>query len=119
MKRSSILFNLLGAVGLFGLLSGCGSGGGGTASSPASGSTSGSAAASGTITGFGSVIVNGKRFDTSGSSFMVDGQVGSQSDLKLGMTVTVTGSFNGDQRSASTVQQSDAVEGFVDRKSVV
>jgi hypothetical protein len=31
MRRSSILFNLLGAVGLFGLLSGCGSGGGGGA----------------------------------------------------------------------------------------
>ena len=44
---------------------------------------------------------------------MVDGQSGSQGDLKLGMTVTVTGSFNGDQRSASRVQQSDAVEGLV------
>lgn len=109
MKRSSILFNLLGAVGLVGLLSGCGSGGGGATT----GTASGSSAASGTITGFGSVIVNGKRFDTSGSSFTVDGQPGSQSDLKLGMTVAVTGSFNGDQRSASTVQQRDAVEGLV------
>lgn len=112
MKRASILFNLLGVVGLIGLLSGCGSGGGGAATGTG-GAASGSSAASGTITGFGSVIVNGKRFDTSGSSFVVDGQSGSQSDLKLGMTVTVTGSFNGDQRSASTVQQSDAVEGLV------
>ena len=112
MRRSSILFNLLGAVGLIGLLSGCGSGGGGAATGTG-GAASGSSAASGTITGFGSVIVNGKRFDTSGSSFVVDGQSGSQGDLKLGMTVTVTGSFNGDQRSASTVQQSDAVEGLV------
>jgi len=111
MRRSSFLFNLLGAVGLVGLLGGCGGGGG--SSSPATGSASGSAASSGTITGFGSVFVNGKRFDTSGSSFTVDGQPGSQGDLKLGMTVTVTGSFNGDQRSASTVQQSDAVEGLV------
>ncbi len=114
MRRSSILFNLFGAVGLVGLLSGCGSGGGGTPSSPASGSTSGSAAASGTITGFGSVFVNGKRFDTSGSSFVVDGESGkSQDDLKKGMAVTVTGSFNGDQRFASAVSQSDAVEGLV------
>ena len=112
MRRSSILFNLLGAVGLIGLLSGCGSGGGGAATGTG-GAASGSSAASGTITGFGSVIVNGKRFDTSGSSFVVDGQSGSQSDLKLGMTVTVTGSFNGDQRFASTVSQSDAVEGLV------
>lgn len=112
MKRSSILFNFLGAVGLLGLLSGCGSGGGGAATGTG-GAASGSSAASGTITGFSSVIVNGKRFDTSGSSFVVDGQSGSQSDLKLGMTVTVTGSFNGDQRSASTVSQKDAVEGLV------
>jgi len=122
MRRSSIVFNFLGAVGLVGLLGGCGGGGG--SSSPATGSTSGSAASSGTVTGFGSVFVNGKRFDTSGSSFTVDGQSGSQGDLKLGMTVTVTGSFNGDQRSASTVQQKDAVEGLVqsiaaDRLSLV
>ena len=112
MKRSSILFNFLGAVGLVGLLIGCGSEGGGAATGTG-GAASGSSAASGTITGFSSVIVNGKRFDTSGSSFVVDGQSGSQSDLKLGMTVTVTGSFNGDQRSASTVSQKDAVEGLV------
>lgn len=112
MRRSSILFNLLGAVGLVGLLIGCGSGGGGAASSPAS--TSGSAAASGTITGFGSVFVNGKRFDTSGSAFTVDGESGkSQRDLKLGMTVMVVGSFNGDQHSANSVRQEDAVEGLV------
>ena len=111
MRRSSILFNLLGAVSLVGLLSGCGSGG---SSSPATGSASGSAASSGTITGFGSVFVNGKRFDTSRSSFIVDGESGkSQDDLKIGMTVAVTGSFNGDQRSANSVQQKDAVEGLV------
>ena len=79
----------------------------------ASGSGSGSASASGTITGFGSVFVNGKRFDTSGSSFTVDGQSDSQSDLKVGMTVTVNGSFSGTQRSANAVLQKDAVEGLV------
>ena len=113
MRRASMLFNLLAAVGLVGLSGGCGSGGGGAASGPVSASTSGSAAASGTITGFGSVIVNGRRFDTTGASFVVDGQPGIQNDLKLGMTVTVTGSFNGNQWSASRVQQKDAVEGLV------
>ena len=120
MRRSSILFNLFGAVGLVGLLSGCGSGGGGTASSPASGSTSGSAAASGTVTGFGSVYVNGKKFETNDVEVIHDGQSERCSispithcGLKEGMTVTVAGSFNGDQRSASTVSQKDAVEGLV------
>jgi hypothetical protein len=98
-------------LGLAGLLAACGSEGAPSVS--ASGSGSGSASASGTITGFGSVFVNGKRFDTSGSSFTVDGQSGSQSDLKVGMTVTVNGSFSGTQRSANAVLQKDAVEGLV------
>jgi hypothetical protein len=59
------------------------------------------------------VFVNGKRFDTSTATFTVDGQPGSQNDLKLGMTVTASGSFNGNQRSATTVRQKDAVEGLV------
>jgi hypothetical protein len=114
MKRLSALFYLLGVVGLVGLLGGCGSGGDGAPSGPVTGSASGSAAASGTITGFGSVFVNGKKFETSGSSFVVDGESGkSQGDLKIGMTVLVTGSFNGNQRSASSVRQKDAVEGLV------
>lgn len=115
MKRSSILFNLLGAVGLVGLLIGCGSGGGGASTGTASGST----AASGTITGFGSVFVNGKKFETNGASVMVDGQpipsctVNSveQCGLKEGMTVKVSGSFSGSSHSASTITQEDTVEG--------
>lgn len=109
MKTSRCAVGLIAMIGLAELLTACGSGGGPSVSA----SGSGSASASGTITGFGSVIVNGKRFETSGSSFTVDGQSGSQSDLKVGMTVTVSGSFNGDQRSASSVLQKDAVEGFV------
>ena len=118
MQRSSVLFNVLAAAGLVGLLSGCGSSGGGTTTST-SGTTSGSAAATGTVTGFGSVIVNGKEFDTSGASFIVDGEPGGQDDLKLrrllklGMTVTVTGSFNGNKWVAGTLLQKDAVEGLV------
>lgn len=65
MKRLSFLFQLTGVVGLAGLLSACG--GDGPPSVSANGSGSGSASASGTITGFGSVFVNGKRFDTNGT----------------------------------------------------
>ncbi len=118
MQRTWMLFNFLGAVGLVGLLSGCGSGGGGT--TPGTGGTaSGSAAATGTVTGFGSVFVDGKKFDTSGASFIVDDEPGSKDDLKLrqllklGMTVTVTGSFNGNKWVADTLLQKDAVEGLV------
>ncbi|MCG3774043.1 MAG: hypothetical protein JW395_0860 [Nitrospira sp.] len=120
MKRSSILFNLLGAVGLVGLLSGCGSGGGGATT----GTASGSSAASGTITGFGSVIVNGKKFETNGASVMVDGQpvlsctVNSveQCGLKEGMTVKVSGTFSGSSHRASTITQEDTLEGPIQAK---
>ncbi len=113
MKTSRWIVSWLGMMGLAGLLAACGSEGAPSVSASGSGSGSGSASASGTITGFGSVFVNGKKFETRGSSFTVDGQSGSQSDLKVGMTVTVNGSLNGNERSASTVLQKDAVEGLV------
>lgn len=115
MNTSRWIFSLVSMIGLAWLLAACGNDGAPSVSASGSGigSSSGSASASGTITGFGSVIVNGKRFDTSSSSFTVDGQSGSQSDLKVGMTVTVNGLFNGTQRSASAVLQKDAVEGLV------
>jgi hypothetical protein len=109
MGRRSYLAKLCVAIGLIGLLTGCGSGA--SPSGTASGSANGTAAASGTITEFGSVIVNETRFETNGATFIMDDQPGSQSDLKLGMTVVVSGSFHGTQRSASTVRQKDAVEG--------
>lgn len=98
--------------GMVGLLGGCGSGGGETAVST-SGGGSGSAAAVGTVTGFGSVFVNGTRFETSNASFTVDDRPGSQSDLKIGMTVIVKGAVGNAQRSAASVRQHDAVEGLV------
>ena len=43
----------------------------------------------GPISGFGSVIVNGVRYDTGGTSFTIDGTPGSQSDLKVGQIVVL------------------------------
>ncbi|OQW30082.1 MAG: hypothetical protein A4E19_11040 [Nitrospira sp. SG-bin1] len=115
MSTSRRVYSFVSVIGFAGFLAACGSDGAPSvsASGSGSGSGSGSASASGTITGFGSVIVNGKKFETSSASFSVDGQAGSQNDLKVGMTVTVNGSFNGTQRSADTVLQKDAVEGLV------
>lgn len=113
MSTSRCVYSIVSIIGLAGLLAACGSEATPPVSASGSGNGSGSASASGTITGFGSVFVNGKQFETSGSSFIVDGQSGSQSDLKVGMTVTVNGSFNGTQRSANAVLQKDAVEGLV------
>ncbi len=75
------------------LLTACGGGGGGSASS---GVTSSSITARGVITGFGSVYVNGVRYHTGSSSFTLDDNPGLESDLRLGMVVTVTGTRNDD-----------------------
>jgi Domain of unknown function (DUF5666) len=126
MKRSSILFNLLGAVGMVGLLSGCSGGGGGSASG-AAGGASGSASASGTVTGFGSIYVNGKKFETEdvevrredGSSRRCRISTTDTCGLQEGMTVKVSGSFNGSSRSASSISQNDTVEGPITNKTQV
>ncbi|MEK8049128.1 DUF5666 domain-containing protein [Ideonella sp. DXS22W] len=77
------------------VLAGCGGGGGdATATASAGGSTSTATAATdytvGAITGFGSVIVNGVRYDDSGVSAVDDN--GNSVKMALGMTATVDSS---------------------------
>lgn len=45
----------------------------------------------GTIDGFGSVIVNGVRYDSSQSAILINGQTGSEDDLRAGYKVRITG----------------------------
>ena len=70
------------------ILAGCGGGGSG-------GTTSTSSFASGPISGFGSVIVNGVRFDDSSAKVSSDdddnNEVHNRSELKLGMVVEIQG----------------------------
>nr|MBA2491082.1 hypothetical protein [Gammaproteobacteria bacterium] len=68
------------------LLTACGGGGGQLAGISGTGITS-----SGTVTGFGSVIVNGVEFDTGGAKIIVDGKRASPAALRVGQIVTVTG----------------------------
>jgi len=77
-----------------GLLLAVGCGGGGGDNMPASQSASqGRAFTEGTITGFGSIIVNGIRFDESTAQVIDDDdQAHNGSELKLGMTVQVVSS---------------------------
>ena len=57
----------------------------------------GSYRTSGIITGFGSVYVNGIKYETDTSSFEVDDDTeATQDDLRLGMNVTIKGSINPD-----------------------
>ncbi|MDA1064695.1 MAG: DUF5666 domain-containing protein [Proteobacteria bacterium] len=69
--------------------------------------------AKGTIAGFGSIIVNGVRYETTTASIDNDGVVGMQSDLKVGQVVLVKGSLDagGTTGSADSVSFGDLVEG--------
>lgn len=70
---------------------------------------------SGTITGFGSIFVNGVEWDTSRSNIEVRGRPASESDLRLGQVVVVRGRLDADRRTgrAESVTSSNMVEGRV------
>ncbi|MCK4834313.1 MAG: hypothetical protein KAT12_06030 [Gammaproteobacteria bacterium] len=51
---------------------------------------------SGSVSGFGSVFVNGVEFETDSATFDVDGVSGTQDDLAIGMVVRVNGTINDD-----------------------
>ena len=58
MRRSSVLFHLLGAVGVVGLLCACSGGGGGSSGTTPAAAPATPIVSSGTITKFGSVYIN-------------------------------------------------------------
>ncbi|MEZ5541414.1 MAG: DUF5666 domain-containing protein [Pseudomonadota bacterium] len=91
------------------MLVACGGGGGGGATSASS------ITAAGTITGFGSIFVNGIEFETGSSSITLDDNPGIESDLRLGMVVRVSGTVNADGRTgtAQAVAFDDEVQGPV------
>jgi hypothetical protein len=95
-------------------LAACGGGGEQTAGIDARGNPVAVGVVSkGTISGFGSVIVNGVRYNTNTAAFNIDGSDGVQSDLAVGDVVTIRGTVNEDGTSptASSVTFDDAVEG--------
>lgn len=90
-------------------------GGGGSGSNATAGIDRGGVVTSGTITGFGSVHVNGVRYVTSGATFVVDDQPGDESDLRVGQVVRIEGKLdaNGTTGTATRVVFDDEVEGPV------
>jgi hypothetical protein len=95
-------------------LTGCGGGSDGASGDFAGIDRTGSPAiAVGPVTGFGSIIVNGVRYETSRAAFQIDGRVGTQAELEVGDVVTVAGSIasGGLTGTADTVTFDDNVEG--------
>jgi hypothetical protein len=75
-------------------LAGCGGGGSGNLAGALPGTGGTGIGVQGTITGFGSVIVNGTKFDDSGASIYLDGVPLNSSDLRVGMVANINGSVD-------------------------
>jgi hypothetical protein len=69
----------------------CGAGGGGGSMPVTPAATAPAGVSVGAITGFGSVHVNGKKFQTTSAVIHVDGQPATQSDLHVGDVIEVRG----------------------------
>ena len=115
-RREGMMLTVLGSALL---MAGCGGGGGG---SPAGGGTVGAAgsSASGAITGFGSIIVGGVRFDDSAASILDDdGGSLKSGDLKLGIVVRIKGGKKTDdgtsiRANADSIEVHSELQGPVD-----
>jgi len=91
-------------------LAGCG-GGGGSDSLAGIGGTG--KIASGTITGFGSIFVNGVEYSVDSASIEVNDSSATESELRVGMVVTVTATVSDSTGNASSVVYDNEVEGPV------
>ena len=95
----------------------CGGGsGGGDGGEPVVGIDRGGVTISqGTINGFGSVIVNGVRYSTTGAAITIDDRPGTESDLRPGQVVRVEGTVDatGSAGTARSIEFNDDVEGPV------
>lgn len=107
-RREGLLTLLGGAMAL----AGCGGGGGGVATVGGGGTGSFSV---GPITGFGSIIVNGIRFDDSAASILDDDGADMRGKLKLGMLATVKGSpVSGTSATATSVVVGSELKGRIE-----
>lgn len=116
MQRKSLMQAITLAL-TAGTLIACG--GGGTGSSGSSGTVTTSSV--GTITGFGSIYVNGVEYETTHASYRVDDEDRfDDSSLAVGMKVRVKGTVNADGVSgiADSILYDDDVEGPVESGSL-
>ncbi len=111
MKTTTKLTALSSAILLSLGLTGCGGGG----STDGTSASSSNITSSGTITGFGSVYVNGVKFETNSTTFNIEGTEGSQDDLAIGMVVQVDGVVNPDgiTGTATSITFDDDLQGPV------
>lgn len=120
MKSLNYMIVLCAAL-MTGTLAACGGGGGGGGVSPPpppppSGGIGRNGIAVGPVSNFGSIFVNGVRYDTANATFTIDGETGSEGDLRVGDVVLVQGTIddNGTTGTADVVLFDDVVKGPVE-----
>lgn len=95
------------------LISACGGGGGGSSLDVADGGIRGTGASVGPVSGFGSVFVNGIRFETDGTVTSDDGIV-REDQLDEGMILRIDGQWRADgEGTAEQVEYDDTFRGEV------
>ena len=109
------------------ILSACGGGGGTTTATNPSTTAPVTAVSTpvsvvGRITAFGSIYVNGVRYDINNANLNNDGPDGTkalnESDLKIGMVVNLTGTRTGTTGSATSVSYNELIEAPVTSVSI-
>ncbi len=120
MKRTLLLIL---ATALSGFFAACGDSSGGGANPPGTTPTAGigrNGISVGPITTFGSIVVNGVRYETNAATFTINDSPGIQGDLKVGYVVSVVGTIdaNGTTGNATQVIFDDSVKGPVESINV-
>lgn len=114
LRIRSISFSILTTVAVVS----CGGGSGNDGSNMvAGGGVTGTGVSVGTVTGFGSVFVNGVKYNTDGTTITLDDNPVTEDELRVGMVVKVKGSINDDNGAtgtAMTISYNDILEGTVD-----
>lgn len=110
----NVFRSMAAAAALLLCLTACG-GGGGSTDSPATPTANSDTTviSSGTITGFGSVYVNGVRYDTSSATFTINGKPGTQGELRVGQFIKLHGSHNASGSRADRIEFDDLAKGPV------
>jgi hypothetical protein len=118
LRRPYLLGGMLFAPIAAAILVACGGGGGMDSSSPGSGGEGAQSVASGTVTGLGSIYVNGIEYDDSAARVTDDlGHVQPASALKMGMQVQLSGidpTTSGGMGHAGVIVFTSHLEGPVD-----
>jgi hypothetical protein len=115
----SVQKNVPGMMAVALLVAGCGGGGGGTDGGttsnppPATGTTT-TTFVTGAIAGFGSVIVNGVRYDTDSAQVSIEDKPAAAGELKVGEVIRLTAEVDAQGVArAKSIQQDHLIQGAV------